>query len=478
MIKPRIISAIILSLIFPVTGILITGAGLNLLWLIPPSLILILFAFLSIDKFLILTVFLVPLSVQLRFLIPETTVDLFLPTELMLAAILVIMVYKSINGEVSRRLLKHPVTIIILLSLVWGIITSLTGTMIVVSLKSIAAKLWFIAGFYLLAASIFDDTGKIKNYFGAYLAGMTPVAIFFLFRMINAGGFNQDAAYALSRPFFNDHTSFGASIAFCLPVIIYFITSKGSSILRRLLMTLLLLIFIAAIILSYSRAAWLSLMVSCMFLAVLTLKISWKIIVPLFTAIIIAVAIMWQPVVMKLDENRQASSSELPGHLRSITNITTDASNMERINRWKSALRMFRERPLFGWGPATYQFQYAPFQMAGEKTEISTTFGERGNAHSEYLGLLAESGIPGLILYLAILVIVIFKGVKLYYYYVGSSLSGSLLLSVIAGLMTYVVHGGLNNFLDTDKISALFWGMTAVIVALDIRQTSREEDQI
>jgi putative inorganic carbon (HCO3(-)) transporter len=40
---------------------------------------------------------------------------------------------------------------------------------------------------------------------------------------------------------------------------------------------------------------------------------------------------------------------------------------------------------------------------------------------------------------------------------------------MIAGLMTYVVHGALNNFLDTDKISALFWGMTAAVVALDIR---------
>jgi hypothetical protein len=40
---------------------------------------------------------------------------------------------------------------------------------------------------------------------------------------------------------------------------------------------------------------------------------------------------------------------------------------------------------------------------------------------------------------------------------------------MIAGLTTYVIHGGLNNFLDTDKISALFWGMIAMIVAIDMR---------
>jgi hypothetical protein len=28
----------------------------------------------------------------------------------------------------------------------------------------------------------------------------------------------------------------------------------------------------------------------------------------------------------------------------------------------------------------------------------------------------------------------------------------------------------MNNFLDTDKISALFWGMIAAIVSIDIRK--------
>jgi hypothetical protein len=30
------------------------------------------------------------------------------------------------------------------------------------------------------------------------------------------------------------------------------------------------------------------------------------------------------------------------------------------------------------------------------------------------------------------------------------------------------VHGFLNNFLDTDKLSVPFWGFTAMIVAIDL----------
>ncbi len=36
-------------------------------------------------------------------------------------------------------------------------------------------------------------------------------------------------------------------------------------------------------------------------------------------------------------------------------------------------------------------------------------------------------------------------------------------MGLILGLITYLVHGTLNNFLDTDKASALFWGFTAAI---------------
>ena len=48
-------------------------------------------------------------------------------------------------------------------------------------------------------------------------------------------------------------------------------------------------------------------------------------------------------------------------------------------------------------------------------------------------------------------------------------------LGILTGLMTYYIHGVLNNFLDTDKASALFWGFTAMIVAMDLFH-SEEED--
>jgi len=43
-----------------------------------------------------------------------------------------------------------------------------------------------------------------------------------------------------------------------------------------------------------------------------------------------------------------------------------------------------------------------------------------------------------------------------------------LLLSAWLGLVTYFIHGILNNYLDTDKASAPFWGFIAILVAVDL----------
>jgi hypothetical protein len=41
-------------------------------------------------------------------------------------------------------------------------------------------------------------------------------------------------------------------------------------------------------------------------------------------------------------------------------------------------------------------------------------------------------------------------------------------LAILLGLITYFVHGTMNNFLDTDKASVPFWGFIAILVALDL----------
>jgi putative inorganic carbon (hco3(-)) transporter len=119
-------------------------------------------------------------------------------------------------------------------------------------------------------------------------------------------------------------------------------------------------------------------------------------------------------------------------------------------------------------------FQYAKYQLKKDRTIISTNAGDGGNAHSEYLGPLSESGVLGLLTFLLLIGTVMYTAIHTWSRLTDSRLKG-IVLAAIIGLVTYYVHGFLNNFLDTDKLSAPFWGFTAMIVAIDLY--SRRENK-
>jgi O-antigen ligase len=112
-------------------------------------------------------------------------------------------------------------------------------------------------------------------------------------------------------------------------------------------------------------------------------------------------------------------------------------------------------------------FNYAPYQLTAERTIISTNSADGGNAHSEYLGPMAESGFMGLVTFLILIISVIYTAIHTYTRTKDKRLK-TLVMSALLGLITYYIHGILNNFLDTDKLSVPFWGFTALIVAVDI----------
>jgi O-antigen ligase len=275
-------------------------------------------------------------------------------------------------------------------------------------------------------------------------------------------------------PFYNDHTAYGAILAFFLPVLAGFSFSKEFSSTSRWLSMLAFGVVALALFLSYSRAAWVSVTASLMVFLVVRFKIKFRYLFITFaTLVALFFTFRWQ-IIDALEDNKQDSSQDFIEHIQSIANISSDASNLERINRWQSAIRLFNEKPFFGWGPGTYQFVYAPFQRSKEKTIISTNAGDLGAAHSEYLGPLAESGVLGMLTFLGIVIAVLYTGIQLY----GRSRDPKIkvtALCVILGLVTFFVHGLLNNFSETDKASIPLWGYIAMVVALDLYHTHKGE---
>ncbi|MBN2350842.1 MAG: O-antigen ligase family protein [Bacteroidales bacterium] len=440
--------------------------------LLPFALGIVLVAFLRIDNFFLLLVFLVPLSIPLNEFVEGVDVNISLPAELLISGGLLLVFSKILLGDrFDSRVLKHPVSVAIYINLVWMLVTAVTSTMFLVSVKYFIARLWFVVIFYFLATQIFKNQKNINRYFWAYIIPLLIVIAYAIGRHLSRGLFDKEAAHYVMNPFYRDHTSYGAILAFLIPVVSGMILNQNTSKPAKTWAILILPLLVFALILSYTRAAWISLIAAVSVLALIRLKVKFVYIIILSGIAGYILFANLSEISYRMEQNRSESSSDLTEHVQSISNITSDYSNVERFNRWKCALRMFEERPVFGWGPGTYMFQYAPFQISREKTPDSTNAGDRGNAHSEYLGPLAESGIMGMLTVILIVVFAIFTGLKVYYNNSDTTIK-VLALSVLLGLITYFVHGVFNNFLDTDKASALFWGFIAILVVLDI-QTKR-----
>lgn len=454
-----------------------TGPEL-LIWLIPAALAVVLLAVLSLERLLLLTLFLTPLSIQISYLTGKAGFDLSLPTEPILALLLLVTVFKLIvTREFSSKLLKHPVTVLIGLYLAWTLVTSLTSTMPGVSFKTLAYRMWFIAGFYLVTAQLFVSDRFTRRYIIAYAAGLAVVVIFFLARTGSAGLLNQQFAHSACYPFYKDHTSFGASMAFLMAPLTVMLFRKDESLPHRILLSVLIILFVTGFIFSYSRAAWVSLIAALALSFILWFRMPVKLLTVAAAGFIIAVVFSAGWIWQRMDSTTEDSSADLGQHLRSSSNISTDQSNLERINRWKCALKMFGEKPFFGWGPGTYQFKYGPFQKASDRTIISTDFGDAGNAHSEYLGTLSESGLPGALIFLIMTFLMLITGIRVWYRE-KKKFTGYFALAILTGLMTYVIHGIMNSFLDSDKIAALWWGFAAILVAMDLKVKEKQPEVV
>ena len=221
-----------------------------------------------------------------------------------------------------------------------------------------------------MAFAWFQEEANIHRFIKAYLFGLFMVSLYTI--SIHATkGFEHEAAHWVMSPFFKDHTSYGMALALLLPFGFYIQKWNRNKKLSALF-TFIVLVLLVAIVLSYTRAAWLSLLAAIMVYVIIKLRIKFSL---LFSGIVFLFGFIYfsqSELLMMLEKNSQDSSDSFTEHISSMTNVSTDASNLERINRWNAAIQLFKERPHLGWGAGTYQFNYAPYQNYYDKTIIKS----------------------------------------------------------------------------------------------------------
>ena len=456
--------ALVLALLFAAVSAVLLVKDIYYIALVPLALLVVALMVLRLETAFLVMALLTPFAVNMA-LVPG--MQLSMPVEPMMILFVLIFLFRVLaQRSYDRRLLTHPVSILVTLSLLWMLITALTSRMPWVSIKYLISRLWFVIPFFYAAAQIFRDGRRIRQFFWCYAIGL--IAVVLIATLKTLGNFSDlQTLHRVMRPFYNDHTAYGCVIALFLPAAFYFIFSRGSKGWGKVLSFGIFALLLVGLFFSYCRAAWLSVLaaIGVYVLIRMGVKVKWMMV---GFGLCVGLFFVYQSdVLYKLGKNKQDSSYDLSGQIKSISNISTDASNLERLNRWASAIRIWKEDPLMGCGPGTYQFVYASYQRSYQLSVISTNSGNLGNAHSEYIGPLTEQGIPGVLLVVAIFTVTFSTGVRTYRTARDKTIANTALAFTLS-LLTYYVHGVFNNFLDTDKLSVPFWGFTAAIVALDI----------
>lgn len=405
-----------------------------------------------------------PLSIDLS----ELDIDgvgLIIPTELLLMGLFLLGLWQFALGR--KLYFKHPLLWWVAVYFSWMLITTMTSEDPLVSLKYIIARAWYIVPCFLFLVPLFEKHILPEKMYRLYFMTLI-LAIGYTIIRHSMHGFDKDSAHWVMEPLFKDHTVYGAALALVFPFVILQLFSKQHNPLLRFFYVTGSLILTIGLILSYTRAAWLSVVFAAGIGILMVMKVPFKWV--LFSGLVLGTvtAVYWDDIQISLNRNKKESSDKMDDHIKSISNVSSDASNLERLNRWNCAMAMYKERPIVGWGPGMYQFVYAPFQRAQDKTIISTNRGDGGNAHSEFLGPLSEQGLVGMLIYISFVLLVMFMGFRVY----GNTNEYEeklIVMGLFLGIVTYFAHGFLNNFLDSDKIAVPFWVAISYLVYRDTK---------
>ena len=432
--------AVAATLVFAVANSVLLLKDFYYLSLIPlAGLVLLLFVTRFETGLLCMALF-TPFAINMA-LMPK--MELSMPVEPMMILFTLMFFFRVLaTRSYDLRLLRHPVTLCLLASMVWMLFTTCTSQLPFVSFKYWLARLWFVVPFFFAAAQIFRDKRRIRQFFWCYAIGLIAVILIATANKTLGNFSDLQTLHRVMKPFYNDHTAYGCVIALFIPAAFYFIFSRNSKGWGRLLSLAIMALLVVGLFFSYCRAAWLSVLgaIGVYVLVRMGMKVKWMV---LLFGVAVGVFFVYQSdVLYKLGKNHQDSSYDLAGQIKSISNI-------------------------LGCGPGTYQFLYASYQRSYQLSTISTNAGNLGNAHSEYIGPMTEQGVPGVALVIALFMTTFATGVRVYRTARDRQVA-NMALAFTLSLLTYYIHGVFNNFLDTDKLSVPFWAFTAVVVALDV----------
>ncbi len=365
----------------------------------------------------------------------------------------------------SRRLLTHPLLILLLVLLIWTAVTVSFSTNILISLKFFLAKCWYICAFVLCPLIVLKKTKYIRVAAIILGSSMVSVAVITLIKHSNHNFHFANTNDAVS-PFFRNHVNYSAMLVCIIPLFFAFY-NLNSTRKQKILVGLAVIILLVALFFSYARGAWLALVAGI--IAYWLIKKKYLLTVFITAFMLIIVSIFWLKnndhyLRLAHDYKTTIFHKEFKEHLIATYRLK-DVSTAERFYRWIAGVRMIKDNWLTGYGPNTFYYNYKSYAIPAFKTWVSKNE-DNSTVHNYFLLIAIEQGIPGLIFFLLLLGGLFYYAQKLYHR-IQDSFYKTVCITVGVILIMITVINFLSDLIETDKIGSLFFLCLSVLVIAD-----------
>jgi O-antigen ligase len=438
----------------------------NLLFVIPFAIVFVGLALLNFKILYFLLLIAMPMSIEFNI----GVLGLDVPSEpivmLLAASTFLFMMINKNNGDNSS--FKHVISLIIIAQFLWSIYIILFSTDIVLSIKYLLAKAWYLLGFYAATMLLIKTEKDFKRFFWCLFI---PTFISVIYVMLKHATlhFTFDNITKSVHPIYRNHVNYAVFITMILPFIFLAKSWYGKQTIRHKLLKYSIPIFLAAIYFSYTRGAWLATAAMVVYIIVIHFRITKLVLfVSFLSALSFSVYILSDHRYLKYspDFEHTIYHDDLSEHLSSTFEMQ-DMSTVERFYRWIAAVKMVQKNPIVGVGPNNFVTNYKKYTVSSYETYISDNE-ERSTVHNYFLLLLTEQGFPALLLFVILIAAILITAENTYHKV--EHQQKKYVLTITLCIVAFLINNSLSDLVEANKVGSLFLMCIGLLVNFSTSQ--------
>jgi putative inorganic carbon (hco3(-)) transporter len=350
---------------------------------------------------------------------------------------------------------KHPIFIPLGIYIAWNIFSALISPRPLHSLGAVADNEWPLLTMVMLFCTIKDKKTLVRLF--TIFCATASIAMLYAISQTFSGVdlLNHNAQLAPMGKYFRAVGFNGFYLTFgAFAMSVFFLTANIWSELKeksRWLFATLALLCLCAILGTFARSMWLSLLVAVPTFGFIRGKKIGAIITASFFILALG-AVVLVPAI----RDRALSTVDL-------------SQNETRLNLWKTSFHMFQAFPITGFGEDNFDYYIETFKVPG-------FYDTTAHPHNDYLNVLVNSGIVGLLAFLSIWVIAIRTGYKTWKRTTDPFLRG-LAMGGMLTILGFMVGSFFQNYYGTFANCFHWWFATGLLFVAHRLSTTEKTTQ-